>query len=90
MSFMWNFLECFSITTLLLLALMHLSKLLNNVQYGYKMFNQNINHLIYIDSAAAEKKKEQSLQDLLAIIKQFRNGIKGKLRVTPNQQDIIK
>lgn len=54
---------------------MPLPKLRDDVQYDYKMFNKNINNLVYMDDLKIFEKIDQQLQCLLAIAKQFSDGI---------------
>ena len=57
-------------------ALIPLSKLLNNTGYGYKLYNNAINHLFYLDDLKLFPKNDQQLQGLLNIVKQFSDDIR--------------
>ena len=52
-----------------------LSKLLNNTGYGYKIYDNTINHLFYMDDLKLFAKNYQQLQGLLNIVKQFSDDI---------------
>ena len=57
-------------------ALIPLSKLLNNTGYGYKTYDNTINHLFYINDLKLFVKNDQQLQRLLNIVKQFSADIR--------------
>ena len=57
-------------------TLIPLSKLLNNTGYGYKIYDNTINHLFYMDDLKLFAKNDQQLQDLLNIVKQFSDNIR--------------
>ena len=57
-------------------TLIPLSKLHNNAGYGYKIYNNTINHLFYTDGLKLFAKNDQQLQDLLNIVKQFSDDIR--------------
>ena len=52
------------------------SKLLNNTGYGYKIYDNTINHLFYIGNLKLFAKNDQQLQGLLNIAKQFSDDIR--------------
>ena len=56
-------------------ALIILSKLLNSTGYGYKVYDNIINHLFYMDDLKLFAKNDQHLQGLLNIVKQISNDI---------------
>ena len=56
-------------------ALIPLSKLLNTTGYGYKIYDNTINHLFYMDDLKLFVKNDQQLQGLLNIVKQFSDDI---------------
>ena len=56
-------------------ALIPLSKLYNNTEYGYKIYN-TIDHLFYMDHLKLFAKNDQQLQGLLNIVKQFSDDIR--------------
>ena len=56
-------------------TLIPLSKLLNNTGYGYKIYDNTINHL-FMDDLKLFAKNDQQLQGLLNIIKQFSDDIR--------------
>ena len=58
-------------------AVIPLSKLLNNTGYGYKIYGNTINHLFYMDDVKLFAKNDQQLQGLL-IVKQFSDDIRIK------------
>ncbi|CAI9715280.1 Hypothetical predicted protein [Octopus vulgaris] len=58
------------------LAVIPLSKLLIDAQYGYKMLDENINHIIYMDGLKLFAKNDQQLKGLLTIVKQFSDDIR--------------
>ena len=57
-------------------TLIPLSKLLNNTGDGYKIYDNTINHLFYIDNLKLFAKNDQQLQGLLNILKQFSDDIR--------------
>ena len=57
------------------LALIPLSNELNNMGYGYKIFDQTINHLFYMDDLKLFAKNDQDLEGLLNTVKEFSNDI---------------
>ena len=56
-------------------TLIPLSKLLNNTGYGYKIYDNTINHLFYMDDLQLFANNEQQLQRLLIIVKQISDDI---------------
>ena len=66
----------FSFFILFFVALIPLSKLLNNTGYGYKTCDNTINHLFYINDLKLFVKNDQQLQGLLNIVKQFSDDIR--------------
>ena len=52
-------------------ALIPISKLLNYTGYGYKIYNNTINHIFYVDDLKLFAKNDKRLQDLLNILKKF-------------------
>ena len=56
-------------------TLIPLSKLLNNTGYDYKICDNTINHLFYMDDLKLFAKNDQQLQGLLNIVKQFSDDI---------------
>ena len=61
--------------TLFCVTLIPLSKLLNNTGYGYKIYDNTINHFFYMDYLKLFSKNDQQLQGLLNIVKQFSDYI---------------
>ena len=59
-------------------GLITLSILLNNTGYGYKIYDNTINYLIYKDDLKLFTKNVQQLQGLLIIIKQLSDDIRMK------------
>ena len=57
------------------LALFPLSTQLNNAQRGYKVHDQTISHLIYMDDLKLFAKNDSDLEDLLKIVKDFSSDI---------------
>ena len=57
-------------------TLIPLSKLLNNTGYGYKIYDNTINHLFYMDDLKLFAKNDQQLPGLLNIVKQFNDDIR--------------
>ena len=57
------------------LALFPLSKQLNESLRGYKIFNQLISHLFYMDDLKLFAKNDKDLHDLLEIVKAFSDDI---------------
>jgi hypothetical protein len=57
------------------LALFPLSTQLNNAQRGYKVHDQTISHLIYMDDLKLFAKNESDGEDLLKIVKDFSSDI---------------
>ena len=57
-------------------ALIPLSKLLNSTGYSYKIYDNTINHLFYMDDLKLFAKNDQQLQGLLNIVKQFSDNIR--------------
>ena len=57
-------------------TLIPLSKLLNNTGYGYKIYDNAINRLFYMDILKLYAKNDQQLQGLLNIVKQFSDDIR--------------
>lgn len=81
------------------MALMPLSKLLNQTGYGYKIFDRRINHLFYMDDLKLYASNDNELEGLLKTVKAFSDDIgmefglskcakatfkKGKLKKTKN------
>ena len=81
------------------MALMPPSKLLNQTGYGYKIFEQRINHLFYMDDLKLYASNDNELEGLLKTVKAFSDDIgmefglskcakatfkKGKLEQTKN------
>ena len=64
-----------SLSPILFVPLIPFSILLNNTGYGYKIYNNTINHLFYIDDLKLFAKNDQQLQGLLNIVKQFSDDI---------------
>ena len=56
-------------------ALIILSKLLNSTGYGYKVYDNIINHLFYMDDLKLFAKNDQHLQGLLNIVKEISDDI---------------
>ena len=56
-------------------VLIPLLKLLNNTGYGYKIYDNTVNHLFYMDNLKLFAKNDQQLQGLLNIVKQFSDDI---------------
>ena len=52
-------------------TLIPLSKLFNNTRYDYKIYDNTINHLFYMDNLKLFAKNDQQLQGFLNIVKQF-------------------
>ena len=57
-------------------TLIPLSKLLNNTGYGYKIYDNTINYLFYMDDLKLFEKNGQQLQGLLNTVKQFSDDIR--------------
>ena len=57
------------------ISLIPLSTELNRTQYGYKVGNQKINHLFYIDDVKLYGKDDSELEGLLKTIKSFSDDI---------------
>ena len=57
-------------------TLIPLSKLLNNTGYGYKIYDNTINHLFYMDDLKLFANNDQQLKGLLNILKQFSDDIR--------------
>ena len=49
---------------------------LNNTGYGYKIYDNTINHLFYMDDLKLFAKNDQQLQGLINIVKQFSDDIR--------------
>ena len=60
-------------------TLIPLSKLLNNAGYGYKIYDNTINHHFYMDDLKLFAKNDQQLQGLLNTVKQFSDDIRMEL-----------
>ena len=56
-------------------ALIALSKRLNNTGYGYKIYDKTINHVFYIDDFKLFAKNDQKLLGFLKIVKKFGDHI---------------
>ena len=57
-------------------TLIPLSKLLNNTGYRYKIYDNTINHLFYMDDLKLFARSDQQLQGLLNIVKHFSDDIR--------------
>ena len=57
------------------LALFPLSKLLNDTQYGYNIFESKINHLFYMDDLKLFGKNDNEIDGLLKTVKTFSDDI---------------
>ena len=57
------------------IALFPLSKLLNESNRGYNIFDQVITHLFYMDDLKLFAKNDSDLEDLLTIVKDFSDDI---------------
>ena len=60
---------------LFLMALMPLSKLLNDTGYGYKINNQKLNHLFYMDDLKLYASNDGELEGMLKTVKTFSDDI---------------
>ena len=61
---------------LLYVALIPLSKPINNTGYGYKIYDNTLNHLFYMDDLKLFAQNDQQLQGLLNIVKQFSDNMR--------------
>ena len=57
------------------MALISLSKLLNETRYGYKLRGKNINHLFYMDDLKIFASNDGELEGMLKTIKKFSKDI---------------
>ena len=57
------------------MALIPLSKLLNETRYGYKIRGKNINHLFYIDDLKIYASSDGELEGMLKTVKKFSDDI---------------
>ena len=57
-------------------TLIPLSKLLNNTGYGYKIYDDIINHLFYMDDLKLFAKNDEQLRGVLNIVKEISNDIR--------------
>ena len=57
------------------ISLIPLSNELNNAESGYKIYDQIINHLFYMDDLKLFAKNDEQLEGLLTTVKQFSNDI---------------
>ena len=73
------FQEDFLSPILFCVTLIPLSKLLNNTGYGYKIYDNTVNHLVYMDDWKLFAKNDQQLQGLLNTVKQFSDDIQMEL-----------
>ena len=66
----------FLLPILFCVALIPLCKPLNNTGYGFKIYDNTVNHLFSVDDLKLFAKNDQQLQSLLNIVKQFSDDIR--------------